>query len=160
TLLLRTSSVERTDGLALPPGPYVQLTVSDTGCGMTDEVRAHLFEPFFTTKERGAGTGLGLCTSYGIIKQSGGIITVDTAPGTGTTFRIYLPRVASAEAPAPGPRTSAGPPRGSETVLLVEDEDIVRAPLLKVLKQQGYTVLPASCGEDALLLAERHSGRL
>jgi PAS domain S-box-containing protein len=186
TLVLHTSSIERREGsivgqasslpaarqagslphadLGLPPGPYVALTVSDTGSGMTDEVRAHLFEPFFTTKERGLGSGLGLCTSYGIIKQSGGAIDVDTAPGTGSTFRIYLPSVEpDAEASAVAGASSSGPtaaPRGTETVLLVEDEDLVRALFLKVLTQQGYTVLPATCGEDALLQADKHTGPL
>ena len=114
---------------------------------MTSEVRAHLFEPFFTTKEMGSGTGLGLCTSYGIIRQSGGVIEVDSESGAGTTFRIYLSRVQ--EAPAAEAIAGVAHPRGTETILLVEDEDIVRGLALKVLKQLGYTVLPASQGEDA-----------
>ncbi len=126
---------------------------------MTPEIRAHLFEPFFTTKEVGKGTGLGLSTSYGIVRQSGGAIEVSTEAGHGSTFRVYLHRV---ETPAAMPRAAAAPlpPRGSETVLVVEDEDVVRALLLRVLRQQGYTVLPASQGTDALLMEERHEGRI
>ena len=142
------------------PGSYVMLAVSDTGTGMSDEVQSHLFEPFFTTKEKGKGTGLGLATVYGIVKQSGGYIWVYTEPGHGTTFKIYLPRVAGAPAQrASGPKASPVG-AGTETVLLAEDEAAVRAVARHALERQGYTVLEASSSEAALDLAERHSGRI
>src|SRR3989449_11486163 len=106
-------------------GPYVLLTVKDTGCGMSADVQAHLFEPFFTTKEMGKGTGLGLATVYGIVKQNNGYIEVESAPGRGACFRVYLPRVQD-RAEASRARESTAPPQGSETILVVEDEDLVR----------------------------------
>jgi hypothetical protein len=140
-------------------GSYAVLKISDTGCGMTAEVQAHLFEPFFTTKENGKGTGLGLSNVYGVVKQSGGEITVNTQEGRGTTFEIYLPRfdgsVAAAESP---PVASLRTTRGTETVLLVEDEELVRLMLVEVLKGADYHVLDARHGADALELAERHTG--
>src|SRR5262249_10109706 len=106
----------------VPPGPYVLLALTDTGCGMTEEIKAHLFEPFFTTKESGKGTGLGLATVYGIVKQCGGFIFVDSEPGRGTTFKIYLPRCEGA-GPATRPGSWSGcTSRGTETILLVEDQ--------------------------------------
>jgi PAS domain S-box-containing protein len=136
----------------VPHGPHVMLAVADTGCGMTDAVKAHLFEPFFTTKDRGKGTGLGLSTVYTIIKQSGGRVEVESRPGMGTTVRVYLPR--TAEAPRPESPGAAGPmPRGSETVLLAEDEDAVRVLGRQVLGSSGYAVLEASDGVQALRLA-------
>jgi CheY-like chemotaxis protein len=123
---------------------------------MTPEVRAHLFEPFFTTKGVGEGTGLGLPTVYGIVKQSGGHIDVESAPGRGTSFHIYLPRVEAAVSPAPAPATAASP--GAETVLLVEDEEMVRHLVRYILQQEGYTVLEASNGVEALQRSERHRG--
>jgi PAS domain S-box-containing protein len=133
-------------------GKYVLLAVTDTGCGMTEEVKAHLFEPFFTTKRPGEGTGLGLPTVYGIVKQSGGHIEVESQPGAGTTFRVYLPR--TNEAPAEEKPEATGPaPRGSETVLLAEDEDGVRALVRQVLRAGGYAVLEAQDGAEALGLA-------
>jgi two-component system, cell cycle sensor histidine kinase and response regulator CckA len=142
------------------PGPHVMLAVSDSGLGIPREIQAHIFEPFFTTKEQGKGTGLGLATVYGIVKQSGGYIEVDSAPERGTTFRIYLPRI-DAEAPGPDraarPATPAG---GTETILLVEDEDGVRELARDILRTSGYTVLEARNGPEALLLCERHQGPL
>jgi PAS domain S-box-containing protein len=138
------------------PGPHVRLAVGDTGAGMTAEVRAHLFEPFFTTKEPGKGTGLGLATVYGIVKQSDGHIGVSSEPGAGTTFEIYLPRVeAPAATIAAEPATSRG---GEETILLVEDEPEVRSLARDLLEAAGYLVLEASDGEDALRVVEQREG--
>jgi PAS domain S-box-containing protein len=142
------------------PGPCVALAVRDTGVGMDAATCARLFEPFFTTKGPGKGTGLGLATVYGIIKQSGGYIDVDSAPGRGSAFTVYLPR-AEAAAPAPPPEADRPPLeslRGVETVLLVEDEEAVRDLACEVLQQAGYTVLGARHGGEALLLSDRHPG--
>jgi signal transduction histidine kinase/CheY-like chemotaxis protein len=140
-------------------GPFVMLAVSDTGTGMTPAVRAHLFEPFFTTKPVGKGTGLGLATVYGIVKQSGGYIAVRTEPGRGSSFKLYLPRIAApvTEVPAPTPRPAV---RGAETVLVVEDEEAVLTLSRRALETQGYTVLAASGGADAVRIAERHGGTI
>jgi two-component system cell cycle sensor histidine kinase/response regulator CckA len=141
-------------------GPHVLLTVSDTGCGMDEPTRTRLFEPFFTTKEIGKGTGLGLATIYGIVKQSEGQITVESAPGRGTTFRIYLPR--HEEAPRKARRTAPSfqLPTGSETILLVEDEELVRNLAQMVLQHQGYQVLVAGLGPEALRLGTQHAGAI
>lgn len=139
------------------PGPHVMLAVSDTGHGMPPEVLEHLFEPFFTTKERGKGTGLGLATVYGIVKQSGGHIWVYSEPGRGSTFKVYLPRIAPAEAAAVAlstARAEAARRPGTETVLVVEDEDGVRATVAATLRAQGYTVHEARTPGDALLRFE------
>jgi two-component system cell cycle sensor histidine kinase/response regulator CckA len=142
------------------PGAHVMLSVSDSGVGIPREVLPHIFEPFFTTKEQGKGTGLGLATVYGIVKQSGGYVEVDSAPDRGTTFRIYLPRVDVA-APAlersSRPSAAAG---GTETVLLVEDEEGVRELARDILRASGYTIIEARNGSEALLLSERHQGPL
>ncbi|HXE57775.1 MAG TPA: PAS domain S-box protein [Gemmatimonadales bacterium] len=145
---------------AMQPGEYVLLAVSDTGIGLTDEVRRRLFEPFFTTKPPGKGTGLGLATCYGIVKQSGGWIWADGAPGQGACFAIYLPRAAGAPAGLP-PRPDQGPPaRGSETVLVVEDDPAVRLLTTRTLRDLGYRVLTAVDGEEALQVAASHPGPL
>jgi two-component system cell cycle sensor histidine kinase/response regulator CckA len=139
------------------PGPHVRLAVTDTGRGLSEEVRAHLFEPFFTTKGVGEGTGLGLSTAYGIVKQAGGHIEVESQAGRGATFRIYLPRAEAEprpEAPCPASRTA----HGAETVLLVEDEEMVRRLVRLILLQEGYTVLEAANGVKALQLSEQHPG--
>jgi PAS domain S-box-containing protein len=138
----------------LSPGRYARLIVRDTGCGMDATTRGHIFEPFFTTKEMGKGTGLGLATVYGIVEQSGGAITVESAPGLGTTVTVYLPAVTEAPLPeAPG-GSRAVPPTGSETVLLVEDDDLVRGPIAKGLRLAGYAVLVAADPAEALQVAE------
>ncbi len=143
--------------LDVQPGEHVLLAVSDTGVGMSEEVQARIFEPFFTTKEEGEGTGLGLATVYGIVKQSGGHIWVESEKDEGTTFKVYLPRVE--ETPVP-PLQEVEPkmPSGSERILLVEDDDAVRELMWRVLAGQGYTLLEAENGQEALRLADRHSG--
>ena len=140
------------------PGPHVMLAVSDSGVGMTPETQAQIFEPFFTTKGPGVGTGLGLATVYGIVKQSGGHIWVYSEPGRGTTFKIYLPRVEEAVTPSAARPCLPEPAWGHETILLVEDEQAVRNIARDVLQAQGYTVLEAKHGRDALLISELYSG--
>ncbi len=140
------------------PGPYVLLRVSDTGIGMDAETQTHIFEPFFTTKEPGKGTGLGLATVYGVVKQSGGYIWVDSEPGKGATFKIYLPRVEEA---TPAARLDAAPAKsslGSETVLLVEDEESLRTLTSDLLVHAGYKVLAAPSGSRAVQIAEGFAG--
>jgi PAS domain S-box-containing protein len=144
----------RHTGIDIPPGPYVMLIVSDTGHGMTAEVKARLFEPFFTTKPATQNTGLGLATVYGIVVQSGGYIWVDSEPDKGTTFKICLPRVEAEDAATETPVQPAGSARGSEKILLVEDEDTVRSVASRVLLNQGYTVIQARNGQEALQLLE------
>nr|HEX4318478.1 GAF domain-containing protein [Kofleriaceae bacterium] len=143
--------------LDMSPGPHVMLAISDTGIGMDADTRSRIFEPFFTTKEHGKGTGLGLSTVFGTIQQSGGAIDVRSQPGEGTTFEIYLPRV---EAPgaAERPRLEPLPHRGSETILLVEDEEAVRTMVKTVLQRRGYCVITAGDGESAIDASEEYSG--
>jgi signal transduction histidine kinase len=151
-----TASTQR----GLTPGAYSLLVVQDTGMGMDDAVRARIFEPFFTTKDPGKGTGLGLSTVYGIVKQVGGYIQVESAPGSGAKFTIHLPSVRGVpakRAPAPPVRTQL---RGTETVLIVEDEAGVRLPTKRILAAHGYRVLEACDGMTALALAERHEGTI
>ena len=138
------------------PGPYVLVAVSDTGCGMDEPTRSRIFEPFFTTKEPGKGTGLGLSTVYGIVKQSDGYVWVYSEPGLGTTFKVYLPRITSALNKVPADAERPLPPRGTETILLVEDEDVVRSLVSKILQDNGYRVLAASRSEEAFLISGRH----
>jgi PAS domain S-box-containing protein len=142
--------------LTARPGKYVTLSVIDTGHGMDEETRAHMFEPFFSTKEQGKGTGLGLAQVYGIIKQSGGDITVTSAPGRGTCVRIYLPRVFGALSTDKPERAEIARAGGTETVLLVEDEDDVRSLVCELLRQHGYTVLTAAQPQDAIEICQTH----
>jgi len=164
-LLLGAQSVElaetRSRGTAfVPRGAYVLLTVSDTGMGLDQHTLPRIFEPFFTTKEPGKGTGLGLSTAYGIIRQSKGYILVESESGSGTTFEIYLPRVGTPCATITPEQQSPQPYRGSETILIVEDEDGIRLLTRTFLEQQGYTVLEASNGEDAFQIAKSYSMRI
>jgi PAS domain S-box-containing protein len=138
------------------PGDYVRCAVRDTGCGMDADTLNHLFEPFFTTKDPGRGTGLGLATVYGIVKQNGGFVEVDSAPGAGTVMTVYLPRIEAAV----GAQAVVAPAvaAGTETVLLVEDEEQVLTLVSAMLSRHGYTVLAASSPEEALAIAQHHSG--
>jgi len=162
-LAIETTNVQLNDTSlshqdALSPGPYVMLAIRDTGCGMDADTQARMFEPFFTTKELGRGTGLGLSTVYGIVKQSGGRLAVSSKVGQGSIFRIYLPRVDDdAQVSELTPTRPAGL-RGTETILLVEDEDIVRALGQDLLQRHGYTVLAARHAMEALQLAQKHQG--
>src|SRR5213080_4432780 len=161
-LTLETKNVDLdadypTDRVTIPAGRYVMLAVTDTGTGMDAQTKARIFEPFFTTKPVGKGTGLGLATVYGIVKQFGGYIWVDSEPQGGTTFRIYLPEVQEA-APQPGAAVASVAGDGSETVLLVEDEAMVRTLARKALEAHGYRVLEAGAAPAALELSERHVG--
>ncbi len=160
-LTIETANV-RVEGNGRPggpgPGDWVMLAVSDTGHGMDAATRARIFEPFFTTKEPGRGTGLGLSTVHGIVTQSGGEIDVESEPDRGTTFRIYLPRVAASPAAETGEADTVAAPGGGETILLVEDEEAVRDLARSILESAGYTVLAAPGGEAALDIARRHPG--
>ncbi|OGS01572.1 MAG: hypothetical protein A3G41_06220, partial [Elusimicrobia bacterium RIFCSPLOWO2_12_FULL_59_9] len=146
--------------LDVQPGAYVMLSVSDTGMGMDDETLAHIFEPFFTTKEKDKGTGLGLSTVYGIVKQSGGCLSVESAPGRGATFRVYLPQIQETAGPAPAAAVAPGALGGKETILLVEDDDKVRDLSCRALTQQGYTVLKAQKGREALEICAKREERI
>ncbi|MBI4877930.1 MAG: response regulator [Acidobacteria bacterium] len=162
TLTLETAGVRLPDESGktpdLPPGSYVTLTVRDTGVGMDEQTRSHIFEPFFTTKEAGKGTGLGLATVYGIVRQSGGDVSVESAPGKGAAFTVYLPCTGEGAEVLRAAGT-APPQTGRETVLLVEDEPGVRELVREMLSVLGYTTLEAACGEDALrLFLERGTG--
>ncbi len=142
------------------PGDYVRLTVRDTGSGMSAEVIARVFEPFFTTKKVGEGTGLGLATVYGAVRQNHGFITVESARGKGTTFSVYLPRAEGAAATAEAPAVTAEPPRGTETILLVEDEPAILRMATRALESLDYTVLAASGAEEAMRVARQYPGRI
>ncbi|HEY2341777.1 MAG TPA: PAS domain S-box protein, partial [Chthoniobacteraceae bacterium] len=143
----------------MPAGEYVKLTVSDTGTGISPDVLMHIFEPFFTTKQTGQGTGLGLATCYGIVKQSGGYLAVDSAVGQGATFSIYLPRVDESGEKAHSRKEVGELPGGSETILYVEDEISVRSLTAHVLRRLGYTVLEAGDGKQARIIVETQNGR-
>lgn len=161
-LTIETKAVELDDAYAsqhisVRPGRYVMLAVSDTGKGMDKETESRLFEPFFTTKEPGKGTGLGLSTSYGIVKQSGGNIWAYSEVGRGTTFKVYLPQVEEAVAERlNGAASAAEVPGGTETILLVEDEDMIRETTREIIEMNGYKVLEARHGGEALLISERY----
>jgi two-component system, cell cycle sensor histidine kinase and response regulator CckA len=164
-LTIETSNVEMDEFYAerhfdSRPGHYVNMTVSDSGCGMTPEIQARVFEPFFTTKGPGEGTGLGLATVHGIIKQSGGSIDLYSEVGHGSTFKVYLPAVDEPMHPTIHDSGSEKVKGGAETVLLVEDEDAVRAIAILALQTQGYTVVHAENGAMALSAVEKHAGHL
>lgn len=141
-------------------GPYVMLAISDTGIGMDAATKSHLFEPFFTTKQRGEGTGLGLSTVYGIVKQSNGFIWVYSEPGEGTVFKLYFPRVEGQKSKLSEETNSETMPSGNETVLIAEDEPSVRALAARILRERGYTVIEASNGKEALSIAQEYTGKI
>jgi two-component system cell cycle sensor histidine kinase/response regulator CckA len=162
-LIIETANIEWNEQQArhyagAHPGSYVLLSVSDTGCGMDATTRSRLFEPFFTTKPRGRGTGLGLSIVYGVINQSGGHIEVNSTLGRGTVFKIYLPQVEKLTVAQKPNASSVKLQQGSETVLLVEDEDEVRAAVCESLQMRGYTVLKARHGKEAVMICRRHDG--
>ena len=160
-IIIETSNTDIDEGYAaqhagVEAGPYVLLSITDTGAGMTQEVVQHIFDPFFTTKGIGVGTGLGLSTVYGIVKQAGGWIWVYSEPGQGSTFKVYLPRAGGAPEPLRAPVPAAETLRGTETVLVVEDQPEVRKLTLAMLESRGYRLLEAANGNEALSLCEHH----
>jgi len=163
-LTIETANVDLDDAftqshLGSVPGPYAMVAVTDTGSGMDAAIRAHLFEPFFTTKDVGKGTGLGLATAYGIVKQSGGYISVYSEPGRGSSFKIYLPRITAPTGDG-GAAPRSGPKRGTETVLVVEDEPAVLSLSRRALEALGYVVLAATDAPAAMRIVERHGGTI
>jgi CheY-like chemotaxis protein len=162
TLTIETANVELDEHypkthLAVQPGFYVALTVTDTGTGMTPEVQARLFEPFFTTKEVGKGTGLGLATVHGIVMRSGGSVSVSSAVDRGTSFMVYFPRADAGERVVEPPPPVPWPRAATQTVLVVEDAGPLRAIARRLLQRQGYTVLVAANADEAVQLFERHA---
>ncbi len=162
TLTIETANVELDEHyaamhLSVKPGPYVVLTVTDTGTGMTPEVQARLFEPFFTTKEVGKGTGLGLATVHGIVTQSGGSVNVYSEAGWGSSFKVYFPRARGGETVVAAPEPVRRPHVGAQTILVVEDGEGLRNLIRRLLERQGYTVLVASNADEALRLSEQHA---
>ena len=159
-IIIETANLELTEGYVdstppkMPPGRYVVLSVSDTGCGMDKKTMAQIFEPFFTTKGPGAGTGLGLSTVYGIIKQSGGFLWVYSEPGRGTTFKLYFPRIEESMAPLPQAEAEPTPVGGLETILVVEDDEALRTLTVAILETVGYKVLEAENAHLAIKLVE------
>ncbi len=164
-LCIETANVELDDNytghhVSVEPGRYVLLAVSDTGTGMDVQTQARIFEPFFTTKQQGKGTGLGLSTVYGIVKQSGGNIWVYSETGLGTTFKVYLPRLDRTVEVSPPGDALAPLPQGTETILLVEDEEMIRKAAREILEDNGYRVLEASGGDEALMICREHKARI
>src|SRR6185503_13973390 len=141
-------------------GEFATLAIADTGIGMTPEVRAQIFEPFFTTKDSSKGTGLGLATVDGIVRQAGGFVTLDSAPGVGTTFTVHLPKIAPREAGAPTNGRTGATERGSGTILFVEDDDAVRAVGARALRERGYIVLTARSAQSAVRAFREHPTRI
>ena len=164
-LTIETANVEFVERYAarddkVLPGPFIMLSVTDTGVGMDAETQTRIFEPFFTTKERGKGTGLGLATVYGAVRQSGGFLLVHSEPGQGTTFKIHLPRVSGKAATDPLTTASRTLVRGTETVLLVEDEESLNKLAAEILQESGYSVLEAKNGVEALEVAKGYEGTI
>ena len=163
TVFIETTNVtfpapqEFADGVTVPAGRYTLLTVQDTGQGMDEATRARLFEPFFTTKGRDRGTGLGLATVYGIVKYLNGYLFADSAPGQGTTFRLYFPAAVEAAATTSAPVARLNPFIGRETILVVEDDDAVRRYATLALRRYGYAVLEAESPERGLEIAREYS---
>jgi nitrogen-specific signal transduction histidine kinase len=165
TITIETRNADLDDSyarehLGARPGPYVLLEVTDTGVGMDADTQRHIFEPFFTTKPKGKGTGLGLATVYGVVKQSGGYIWVQSQPGRGTRFQIFLPRVEEALAVEPAAGTTESAPHGGETVLLVEDEELLRRMTREVLESSGYHVLEAANADEAVRVSRSYPGTI
>lgn len=164
-ITIETANIEldeiyaRTHG-NIQKGPHAVLSISDTGTGMDEETQSRIFEPFFTTKEVGKGTGLGLATVYGIVKQSGGNIWVYSEPGKGTTFKIYFPQISQDQEKSARPEISNESLDGDETILLVEDESSLRDLAFAILVRRGYTVLEASNGEEAINASRNYSGTI
>jgi signal transduction histidine kinase len=162
-LTVQTANVDLDEAFArlyrrVRPGPHVMLAVRDTGCGMDEETQSHIFEPFFTTKDKSRGTGLGLATVYGTVEQSGGTVTVLSKLGQGTTINIYLPRIEEIVEAVQPAKVSPKALEGSETILVVEDDDAVRNMTREFLKIKGYTVVEARSAPDAIQFTKRHNG--